>query len=267
MNTKELIQMTELLQTEAFATFSVIPGSVFHKNSDSSILMSGVNAALLNGIFDIRWNEKTALKNLQFYKKEFQQKNLPFMVHVFPHSSPYNLEVILQNEGFEKQSESTLFAVDLKSINSLKELPKQYKIRQLSSQNDVYDYINVFRIGFELPEVFEKAFSDYFTHYGFGQEKPMQSLILSENNKPLAIMSILKTTNENSPEYCTMMNLSVIPEARRRGLGAILASEGVRLTLKRGCTHLCTTGTPQGMLLYKKIHPQEIGKSSRWVLK
>lgn len=65
-------------------------------------------------------------------------------------------------------------------------------------------------------------------------------------------------------DLCTMMNLTVAPWARGRFLGFRIAREAVKFARACGYRRLCTTGTPQGMGIYRRAPLTEVGSAQRW---
>ena len=257
-----------------FELLGILPGAEIRPDSGATFIRTGVKISLFNGLFRIRWSKEEARGAVDRYVSEFSKEGTPFIVHTSALSTPNDLGEILKSRGLESQPESTMFTLELGRVPELGPLPDALEVRRVSSWDEVDQYLHVFVDGFSLPPLIADAFRAFYRHYSFALEKTFQSIILFEGKAPVAIASILGNRDATGTlgtfadlpsDLCTMMNLTVLPAARGRGHGLRVAAEAVKFAKSCGYKMLCTTGTPEGMAVYRKAPLQEVGKCQRWV--
>ena len=86
--TRSAAESVESMERLVFETFGVIPGAEVRHDGNSVLLRTGYNVDLCNGVFQVRWNEKTAERELERYIAEFGRTGTPFIVHTSDLSTP-----------------------------------------------------------------------------------------------------------------------------------------------------------------------------------
>lgn len=263
----------ETLERLGFELFGIVPGAEIRDDGGAIMIRTGVKVALCNGVFRVRWDENGLEREIDRYVAEFARTETPFMIHTTDVSTPRGIGEALKRRGFTPEPLATMFTLDLAASLEGSLLPPNMSIRRVATDADMRRYLEIFVAGFELPELIADIFKAFFDRYGFAPEKNYQSLLLSVDEKPAAIVSILGARDaagvrrgypDLPDDLCTMMNLTVAPWARGRFLGFRIAREAVKFARACGYRRLCTTGTPQGMGIYRRAPLTEVGSAQRW---
>lgn len=268
-----VVESIETLERLGFELLHVLPEAEIRDDGGAVMIRTGAKAALCNGVFRIRWDSGSMEREIDRYLAEFARTATPFMIHTTDVSTPPGLGEALKRRGFTPEPLATMFTLELDPALEGSPLPAGMSVRRISSNEDLARYIEIFVSGFELPGLIADVFKSFFDRHGFGQEKNFQSLLLSVDEKPAAIVSILGARDATGirrgypdlpDDLCTMMNLTVAPWARGRFLGFRIARAAVSFARACGYRRLCTTGTPQGMGIYRRAPLTEIGNAQRW---
>lgn len=268
-----VVESIETIERLGFELFGVLPGAEIRDDGGAIMFRTGVRVALCNGVFKIRWDQSGMEREIERYAAEFASTGTPFMIHTTDASTPRGIGEALKRRGFTPEHPATMFTLDLAPSLEGSPLPAGMSIRRIATRADMRRYIEIFVAGFQLPEMIADVFKNFYDLYGFGPEKNYQSLLLSVDGKPAAIVSLLGARDaagvrrgypDLPDDLCTMMNLTVAPWARGRFLGFRIAREAVKFARACGYRRLCTTGTPQGMGIYRRAPLTEVGGAQRW---
>lgn len=270
---KPIVESIETIERLGFELFGILPGAMVRDDGGAIVIRTGVESALCNGVFRIRWDEKDLEREIDRCVAEFARTGTPFMFHVSDASAPRGLARALERRGLHPGPEATMFAMELAPSLEGGPLPAGMSVRRVSTREDMERYIEVFLDGFRLPGLIADVFKEFFELYGSGPEKNFQSLLLELEARPAAIVSILGARDaagvrngypDLPDDLCTMMNLTVAPWARGRFLGFRIAREAVKFARACGYRRLSTTGTPEGMGIYRRAPLMEVGRARRW---
>lgn len=270
---KALAESVETAVRLGFELFGAIPGVDIRKDDNSILIRTGAKIDLCNGVFKIRWSDQNAEREIDRYLTEFAKTGTPFLVHTTDLSTPHNVGEILKRRGFKPQPVGTMFTLDFDALPGDAPLRDGLSCSRVTTKADIDRYLDIFVQGFALPPLIADIFRKFYENHGCAEEKTFQSLVMSEAGVPVAIISILGNrdvrgrlgeSREMPADLCTMMNLTVSPTARGRWLGTRMAREGVKFARACGYRRVCTSGTPDGMGIYRRAPLQEVGKCQRW---
>ena len=270
---KALAESVETAVRLGFELFGAIPGAEIRKDDHSILIRTGAKIDLCNGVFKVRWSDQNAEQEIDRYVAEFAETGTPFLVHTTDLSTPHNVGDLLKRRGFKPQPVATMFTLDFAALPGDVPLRDGLNCSRVATKSDIDRYIEIFIQGFALPPLIADIFRKFYEHYGCAEEKTFQSMVMSEGGTPVAIISILGNRDARGrlagsqdlpPDLCTMMNLTVSPAAQGRWLGTRMAREGVKFARACGYRRVCTSGTPDGMSIYRRAPLQEVGKCQRW---
>lgn len=270
---KTVAESVETLERLGFELFGILPGAEIRDDGGAIYFRTGVKAPLCNGLFRLRWDERDVERELDRYTAEFARDATPFIVHTFAATTPKCLAAALERRGFLPEPAATMFTLDLDAGLEGGPLAPEMTLRRVATREDTERYIEVFLSGFQLPGPVADAFKSFFALYGCAPGKNFQSLLLCVEEKPAAVVSILGARDaagvrngypDLPDDLCTMMSLTVAPWARGRFLGFRIAREAVKFARACGYRRLCTSGTPQGMGIYRRAPLKEVGTCRRW---
>ncbi len=268
-----LAAQIERMEAVGFETLVVLPEAKRIDLGGGFAVDSGRPVALFNGAFCIRWTEAEAASKLDGLIDRFAARGLPFMVHQNSESTPRSLGKLLESRGFVPEEESVLFSCELSSVPEFPPIRAGMRVESVDSLKRTEDFLKVFIEGFGLPASIAEPFNDYFLAYGFGPEKMVQSFVLYDLDRPVAIISTVAHRDPTgqrvsydgiSDDACSVINLAVLPHHRGQGLGMSLAGYAVSQVKSWGYQRLLSTGSPDGMRLYRKCSIQEVGRGRRW---
>ncbi len=269
------VELIENLERLSFELLQLLEESETVRTDRWIRICSNTPIALFNGVFNFRCGSDQARDELKKHIDYFGQKKLPFTLHLSDASEPKEIDRLLLELGFKPNPKSTAFEIDLETIQLPTSDSSKPKIKRVTNGSELDDYIRVFIEGFSLPPEIATVFKKVLDRSGYDEGAQLQSFVMYEDQVPVAIGSILRNRRSNGKpgfsadmddRYCTMINLAVSPSYRSKGLGIVMAKELVRMARLYGCTMLGTTGTPEGMHVYRKAHPLVVGQAQRWTM-
>lgn len=259
-----ILQLAEQLEAETFRIIQALPNAKWTDLGDCCVLHTGVPQALYNGIFLLRWKDaKSAQRRLLEVRDQFFADQLPFTVHQAEPCTPApaDLDPILSGLGGKAQAPAVIITGDLPTSPSLS-LPPGYTMERVTTRAQVDSFCKMMTLVFELPEIFGTAFTRWYELYGTARSNPYQSYLYHHEGALVAIAANYLCLAD--PTLGTAMNFGVHPEHRKRKHGTVLIPHLIATLATRGAKRAITSGTPDGMRVYRKYNVKELGWCRRW---
>lgn len=187
-------------------------------------------------------------------------RGVPIMWWTGPGTRPTDLGSRLEARGFANGGESPGMAVDLQQLDESLGLPSGLTIKQVDDLDALKKYSDVVASGFGMPEFVSDAFLEFNASLGFGAESVFRNYVGWLNGEPVATSTVLFSAG-----VAGIYNVSTVPEARRKNIGAAMTLapllEARSLGYRAGILH----SSDMGFNVYRKLGFQEYCKVGRYV--
>lgn len=196
----------------------------------------------------------------------FKEQNAPyFFWWTGGNTSPADLEERLAEQGLISMAEQTrelakgilsteqgspCMIAELSHMHEdvLEQTPRDFAIREISNEPELYDFKNVFVETYEIPEWAGQAWVDATLQIGIGKT-PWRMFVGYLDNKPVAT-NMLFTGGGVASVYA----VATIPSARGKGLGgAITLKPLLEAREKDGYQYAVLFSTEMGIKVYERI--------------
>ena len=214
---------------------------------------------LFNLVFRSKFKEENAEEAIQEIMSKCRSNNVPMLFQVGPNSTPTNLISILEKNGFEFSDEIPGMACEIQKLNLSIEIPSGFKIKRVIDGNMIKIYMDVVKNVFGMPDVANEGMLDFFTTMGFEENLPVQHFIGFLNDKPVATSMVVM-----GPRVAGILNVTTVPEARRKGIGTFITSFPLQFAKNRGYKIGVLTSSEEAYQMYEKMGFQEMCKIKRY---
>lgn len=162
-------------------------------------------------------------------------------------------EAAARREGFEHLEQIPAMAVDLEALTPV-ELPEGYRYERFAPGDDATDWARAFGVGYELPQVVANAFSPLYIPVDPAEDARFQFFRVRRGVETAAVSALI-TGEGVAGIYC----VAVVPDHRRRGLGAFLTAEPLRFARSLGLKVGVLQASAMGYSVYKKLGFEDVG--------
>lgn len=154
-----------------------------------------------------------------------------------------------------RESFATEMAVDLASVAENIPVPEGLKILRVETGELLKQWIHVASIGFKVPEQYERVWYDFFVEAVF--DLPFWSYLGVLDGKPVATSQLFLSAG-----VAGIYNVTCIPEARGRGIGAALTQAALLDAGAIGYRVGILQASELGYGVYRRLGFQDFGKLS-----
>jgi len=172
-------------------------------------------------------------------------------VHTFtwwmePHRKPSDWEPALSKHGFGFSDDTPGMAIDLHTLNESVQKVDGLEIRVVVSEESLRTWTNIFIKGYELPAVWESMSFELWLK--FGLDFPMRNYLGYLNGKPVSTSTVFYGGGAAG-----IYDVSTLPEARGKGLGAALTLQPLLDARAMGYRIGVLQSSDMGFNVYKKL--------------
>lgn len=195
-----------------------------------------------------------AIKELQALRARF---GVPMNWLVGPASRPTDLGARLMEIGLKHFVDLHLMSMDLNTLFQENALPEGVQIELVRTLQVFVEWTEIEGRGFEMDARPGAALARVRRGMGVGHGVPLYHFLARLENEPVATASILFGAG-----IVGVYDVSVIPSARRRGIGGALTRHVLGFARQRGYQYACLQASPMGFRLYEEIGFRHCGACS-----
>ena len=186
-----------------------------------------------------------------------RQRGVPLLWWITPSTLPLDLVSHLERYGFKGEQPMPGMGVDLAILDEHPSMPPGFVVQKVADETDFKIYIQVFLEGFEMPEFVGDAFFELFGHI---DSPSVHSYLGWLNGKPVATSMLLLAAG-----VAGIFNVATIPEARRKGIGALMTARPLLETRAMGYRVGTLGASEMGFSVYRSLGFQEYCKIGQYV--
>jgi GNAT superfamily N-acetyltransferase len=177
-----------------------------------------------------------------------RSKKVPMRWWTGPATRPVDLGQRLEEHGFTHFGDSPGMAADLLALNDDVPAPAGLSITEVADMETLSQACHVTTIGFKMPGLVETAWRDLIAAIGFGSPRPVRLYLGRLNGEPMATSLLFLEAG-----VAGIYNVTTLPEARRRGLGAAITAFPLRHACAEGYRVAILHSSPMGLNVYRQL--------------
>lgn len=254
-----LIAAIEANLFAAFAGFGRMPQVEFSDGPEAMWFCTGVPFPLLNGVFRARFAPEAVDRGIERLLDLFKARRVPMIWWTGPATRPADLGNRLVAHGLTHAGDSPGMAADLSALMETTR-PPGLTIEQANAET-LSDWLRPFARGFDIPQFAANAMADFLVTVGFGGSGPWRHYVGRRDGEHVACSSLFLGAG-----VAGIYNVAIIPEARRRGLGAAMTLAPLHEARATGYRIGILQSSQIGLGVYRRLGFQEYCTVSHYVL-
>jgi len=229
-----------------------------HDDPEMLWSISDIPFPLFNSVLRTRLAPDVAEQAIATAIARCRSRGVPLLWWTWPSTRPQNLGSLLKARGFTEEDFPGM-AIDLRKLSESRAALARLRIELVDDPRKRKNWSHILRVGFELPEIVEEAFSDCAA-LDFTRRGSLYNHIGWMEGQPLATSTLFLGAG-----VAGIYNVTTIPEARRKGIGSAMTlaalNEARTLGYRVGIIH----STPIASNVYRKLGFKEYCKISQYV--
>jgi ribosomal protein S18 acetylase RimI-like enzyme len=236
---------------ETFSLLGSSPSTQLHDDDPDLCwyITPKVPHPLFNHVYFTRLPREEDLDaRIEELRKHFALHQLPLMWSVGPFSRPSALASHLESHGFRCVEESPGMALDLKVLNEDIPFPSELAIERVSNAEVLSEFVEVMRVGFEMPEFTVDGLLEVFSAVGLTDKSPWRNYVGRLDGEVVNTASLALVAG-----VAGIYNVATVPEARRRGFGAAMTLAALGEARELGNRIGILQSSAEGLGVYRRL--------------
>jgi GNAT superfamily N-acetyltransferase len=223
------------------------PRAEVHTSPELEWFITGERFCLFNSLYRTRLAAKTVEAAIQAALARGWSRRVSLLWWIGPASTPGDLGARLEQYGFHKEIEPGM-AVDLQALQDSQPDPVGLTIEPVQDFETLKAWCQTFVTGIEFPADTVSSFLDWYTHTCLEAHLPLRHYLGRLNGEAVATSSVFYASG-----VAGIYNVSTLPGARRRGIGAAMTLTALRAGRAAGYRAAILQATPRGAPIYRKL--------------
>jgi ribosomal protein S18 acetylase RimI-like enzyme len=236
---------------ETFSLLGSSPSTQLHEDDPDLCwyITPKVPHPLFNHVYFTRLLQEEDLDaRIEELRKHFASRQLPLMWSVGPFSRPSALASHLESHGFRCVEESPGMALDLKVLSEDIPFPSELAIERVSNAEVLREFVEVMKVGFEMPEFTVDGLFEMFSAMGLTEESPWRNYVGRLDGEVLTTASLALVAGAAG-----IYNVVTLPNARRRGFGYAMTLAALGEARELGYRIGILQSSAEGLGVYRRL--------------
>lgn len=238
-------QIVEEALHQCFLSYAAFPGAALEPSAEVPAVYSGVALPFFNGVTRTALAQEGAPRKIRETVGRFRANATPFRWWVTPSASPSNLVELLIANGFRHVYDAAGMAIDLSAAPSAKAIPG-VTIRRIEDAEAFGDWVTVFGEGFSRPQEEMAVWRAAFEALGF--DRQWRHFVAWLDGTAVATSSVCL-----SAEVAGVYDVTTLPAARGRGIGAAVTLEALMEARREGCRVASLQSSEMAFGVYRSL--------------
>lgn len=229
-------------------TFGLAPQVELYDTPELQWFISGVPSGSMNGVQYSNLPEEKLDATIKEVIVHFNAREVPFGWLTGPCTHPVNTAERLRAFGFQTVAQLEGMALDLRRAVNNPPLPEGLTIEPVNTSESLEEWLTAETVGFEIEEAEIEGFNALRRGMGFGAHLPFLRFLGKLNNVPVATATLVQGGG-----VAGIYDISVVPDARRQGIGAAITLAALREGQTLGYRYAVLQPTEMGKPLYESL--------------
>ncbi len=246
------INLIAAIENNYFATELALdkwPKEEVHNEATMLWTISDIPFPLFNSILRAQLSPEDVNAAIQSVVARGRSRGVPLLWLTGPQSSPADLEKHLERNGFVCDGHIPGMAVELAKLKQEPPAPAGLRVQQVKESSTLKLWSQVCCVGFGFPDFVAEAFYEGYSHY---IPEMVQFYLGWLDDRPVAT-SLQFLACGVAGIYC----VATIPEARRRGIGAVMTALPLREARAMGYQAGILQASTMGVSVYRSLGFEE----------
>jgi GNAT superfamily N-acetyltransferase len=245
--------------TACLQLLASVPGGEARTEDGLTLAITRLPMPVFNGVF--RAQIDPSLPDAEIDRRigavvaYLRSQGIPFGWWVMPDDRPSDLRARLVTQGFIPEEEQPAMAIDLNQLGPVPEIPKDTVIEEMREFEGLAEHIRLVAVGFELPSEIETAFQGTMQGLPIGPGTPVRCFLAHEHGRPVGTSLVVL-----AGRAAAIFNVVTVPEARGRGIGALVTDAALRAAREAGHRIAILESSHIGYNVYRRLGFAEYGQ-------
>jgi GNAT superfamily N-acetyltransferase len=224
-------------------------GARFYREEESLFFFTGKPLALCNGVIRFESSEQEADRRIQEITREARERGVPMTWLLGLAPRPADLRERLKAHGWTPDEKVAGMAIELEPDEAAERiLPAGIQIAEVTDNEMMQIWLDVFCRGFGLPEIVRDVFFGLYHTYGFIGSASLCYLLGTQDGWPVGT-SLLSFRGGLAGVYA----VATPPEARKQGVGTAMTQAAMQVAYARGYRVATLQATAMGLNVYRRL--------------
>ena len=228
-------------------SYSHLPGAELYDQPDLLWVATGIPFPPFNGVVRARLRPETIAPTITSTLQHFARRHVPMLWLTGPSTRPSDLSAHLIGFGLTHMADDSAMAIDLQSLPMNLHVPTGFT-------SEVVDDLGTLRTwcGFTDQTVVADALFAWGQTLGFAPEREIVHFLGRLDGRPVATATLVLGGG-----VAGIYNVMTVPDAQRRGIGALMTVRPLAVARARGYRLGILQSSKMGYSLYRRLGFQD----------
>jgi len=252
-----VVEVIKANWAEFYTHLGQAPASELSIGPHLSWLLTGVPDAFLNVVFRTDLPTDHASDTVDEALQHFRSRHIARLSWLVE-SNLTEVARLLESRGLTFAEGGTAMAADLPAVPAEVPTPDGLAIVRVEDQIALQQWIEVMRVGFQIPQAAEKPLFELFAAVAL--DPPMHTYLALHHGRPIATSQLLVGAG-----VAGIYNVTCLPEARGRGIGTVITHAPLAEARRQGHQLSILQASRLGYPVYRRLGFQDYGRLNNFV--
>jgi ribosomal protein S18 acetylase RimI-like enzyme len=228
-------------------SYSHLPGAELYDQPDLLWVATDIPFPPFNGVVRARLRPETVVSTITSTLQHFARRHVPMLWLIGPSTRPSDLSAHLIGFGLTHMADDSAMAIDLQTLPMNLHVPTGFT-------SEVVDDLSTLRTwcGFTDQTVVADALFAWGKTLGFAPEREIVHFLGRLDGRPVATATLVLGGG-----VAGIYNVMTVPDAQRRGIGALMTVRPLEAARARGYQLGILQSSKMGYPLYRRLGFQD----------
>jgi len=258
------LELAEAVRADLVTMVSLLhapPIGEVHADAGSTWFLTGTPSTHSNGILRAFLPPSDLDGAIERLLEPFRSGSLPLMWWRFvpPEPADEAVEQALRRHGLLLEADRPGLGLELERLRR-PAMPAGGRVERVRDPSALASWVDVVGRAFDDPGFADRPSVVSFRRYGFGDDAPFRHYLLRLEGWPVGAATLSLGAG-----VAGLGNIAVVPEARRRGVGAAVAAAALSEARELGPRIAALSADPLGVGLYLQLGFREVSRHLTYV--